>query len=208
MCGIVGYVGSQQVVEVLLDTLSSLEYRGYDSSGISVEKDNKIYTVKSRGPLSALKAKLASVDLSGSICGVGHTRWATHGEPSDVNAHPHGTRKLSLVHNGIIENYRQIKEELLEQGYTFESQTDTEVAAKYLKKGNPVYVEGRLRTRNWEENGLKRYVTEVEAQNLIMLGGKRNEAPTVIQGVEAMPKVPEKLENEPEYNPEDDPTPF
>ncbi len=83
-----------------------------------------------------------------------------------------------------------------------------EVAAKYLKKGNPVYVEGRLRTRNWEENGLKRYVTEVEAQNLIMLGGKRNEAPTVIQGVEAMPKVPEKLENEPEYNPEDDPTPF
>lgn len=83
-----------------------------------------------------------------------------------------------------------------------------EVAAKYLKKGNPVYVEGRLRTRNWEENGLKRYVTEVEAQNLIMLGGKRNEAPTVIQGVEAMPKVPEILENEPEYNPEDDPTPF
>lgn len=83
-----------------------------------------------------------------------------------------------------------------------------EVAAKYLKKGNPVYVEGRLRTRNWEENGLKRYVTEVEAQNLIMLGGKRNEAPTVIQGVEAMPKVPEKLENEPEYNPEEDPTPF
>lgn len=83
-----------------------------------------------------------------------------------------------------------------------------EVAAKYLKKGNPVYVEGRLRTQNWEENGLKRYVTEVEAQNLIMLGGKRSEAPTVIQGVEAMPKVPEKLENEPEYNPEDDPTPF
>ena len=141
MCGIVGYVGSQQVVEGLLDTLSSLEYRGYDSSGISVEKDNKIYTVKSRGPLSALKAKLASVDLSGSICGIGHTRWATHGEPSDINAHPHGTRKLSLVHNGIIENYRQIKEELLEQGYSFESQTDTEVAAKYLDSiynGNPL----------------------------------------------------------------------
>ena len=83
-----------------------------------------------------------------------------------------------------------------------------EVAAKYLQKGSQVYVEGRLRTRSWEENGSKRYVTEIEAQNLTMLGSKRNENPSVLQGVEVLPRVPEKLENEPEYNPENDPNPF
>lgn len=141
MCGIVGYVGSQQVVSVLLDTLSTLEYRGYDSAGISVFNDGKLSTVKAQGRLSNLEKKLTTYDFSNSKCGIGHTRWATHGEPSDVNAHPHCTSKLSLVHNGIIENYQEIKEDLIKKGYEFISATDTEVAAKLidsLYNGDPV----------------------------------------------------------------------
>ena len=120
MCGIVGYTGGKNAVRVLLDTLSNLEYRGYDSAGISVFGDNGIETVKAKGRLQNLADLLAHehAKLSGH-CGIGHTRWATHGEPSDLNAHPHATEKLSLVHNGIIENYQQLKASLTAQGYTF-----------------------------------------------------------------------------------------
>lgn len=133
MCGIVGYTGGKNAVRVLLDTLSNLEYRGYDSAGISVFGDNGIETVKAKGRLQNLADLLAHehAKLSGH-CGIGHTRWATHGEPSDLNAHPHATEKLSLVHNGIIENYQQLKASLTAQGYTFVSRTDTEVAAKLI----------------------------------------------------------------------------
>ncbi len=140
MCGIVGYAGSREASDVLLGALSGLEYRGYDSAGISVLTENGIDTVKSKGRLQALTDRLKSHPLSGH-CGIGHTRWATHGEPSDLNAHPHVTEKLSLVHNGIIENYQQIKNKLVASGYEFVSHTDTEVAAKLidsLYSGDPV----------------------------------------------------------------------
>lgn len=140
MCGIVGYAGSREASDVLLGALSGLEYRGYDSAGISVLTENRIDTVKSKGRLQALADRLKTHPLSGH-CGIGHTRWATHGEPSDLNAHPHVTEKLSLVHNGIIENYQQIKNKLVTSGYEFVSRTDTEVAAKLidsLYSGDPV----------------------------------------------------------------------
>ena len=129
MCGIVGYTGMKRAAEVLLEGLSNLEYRGYDSAGISVFEEGSLYTVKAKGRLLDLGKKLEGHPLT-SGCGIGHTRWATHGEPSDTNAHPHITAKLSLVHNGIIENYNQVKEFLQGKGYVFESQTDTETAAK------------------------------------------------------------------------------
>ncbi len=140
MCGIVGYAGSREASDVLLGALSGLEYRGYDSAGISVLTENGLDTVKSKGRLQALSDRLKTYPLSGH-CGIGHTRWATHGEPSDLNAHPHCTEKLSLVHNGIIENYQQIKNKLVASGYEFASRTDTEVAAKLidsLYNGDPI----------------------------------------------------------------------
>lgn len=111
MCGIVGYSGARNAVRVLLEGLSALEYRGYDSAGVSVFTENGLQTVKSAGRLAVVAERLASHPLPG-CCGIGHTRWATHGEPSDANAHPHGTARLSLVHNGIIENYAELKREL------------------------------------------------------------------------------------------------
>lgn len=140
MCGIVGYAGSRDASDVLLSALSGLEYRGYDSSGVSIFTQNGIDTVKSKGRLQDLAERLKTHPLSGQ-CGIGHTRWATHGEPNDQNAHPHFTKKLSLVHNGIIENYQQLKVKLSAQSYEFQSKTDTEVAAKLidsLYNGDPV----------------------------------------------------------------------
>lgn len=132
MCGIIGYTGSKKSVPILIEGLKTLEYRGYDSAGITVAEGTRLATVKSKGRLCDLEAKLAkSTELTGS-CGIGHTRWATHGEPSDTNSHPHSTSNLSLVHNGIIENYAEIEEMLKGAGYTFESQTDTERAAKLI----------------------------------------------------------------------------
>jgi glucosamine--fructose-6-phosphate aminotransferase (isomerizing) len=132
MCGIVGYVGERNAQEVLLEGLSKLEYRGYDSAGVALASGNKIEIVKSKGRLAALKAKLEDAALPPCNCGIGHTRWATHGEPSDVNSHPHATPYVSIVHNGIIENYGALKEMLAAKGYTFESETDTEVLVKLI----------------------------------------------------------------------------
>ena len=132
MCGIVGYVGKRSAQDVLLDGLEKLEYRGYDSAGVALAQEGGIRVVKSKGRLDALRQKMAVQALAESSCGIGHTRWATHGEPSDVNSHPHSTPRVSIVHNGIIENYGALKERLAARGYTFESETDTEVLVKLI----------------------------------------------------------------------------
>lgn len=132
MCGIVGYIGRRDCTDVLMDGLEKLEYRGYDSAGIAVFENNMIKTVKTRGKLQAMQDKLANEGKPIGHCGIGHTRWATHGEPSDVNSHPHSNGRVTIVHNGIIENYSELKDFLTERGYAFVSQTDSEVAACLL----------------------------------------------------------------------------
>lgn len=134
MCGIVGYIGKNGAKDILLDGLSKLEYRGYDSAGISV-LNKKITTVKAKGQLKNLIAKCEKVDLNGNV-GIGHTRWATHGEPSDINSHPHLSMsgKISVVHNGIIENYEELKSNLIKDGVKFVSETDTEVLPHLIEK--------------------------------------------------------------------------
>ena len=134
MCGIVGYVGDRQAAKFLLDGLSKLEYRGYDSAGIAVYDNGSIRVEKSVGRLSALRDKIKGNVPVGNI-GIGHTRWATHGRPSDVNAHPHVDchNDFAIVHNGIIENYLSLKEELIEKGHVFKSETDTEVVVHLLE---------------------------------------------------------------------------
>ena len=147
MCGIVGFTGKHQAAPILLDGLSKLEYRGYDSAGIAVRNDSEdAIVVKAKGKLKNLSEKTDDGKAVKGTCGIGHTRWATHGEPSELNAHPHTSDDGNVVgvHNGIIENYQELKEKLLKKGYTFYSQTDTEVAIKlvdyYYKKylGTPV----------------------------------------------------------------------
>ncbi len=142
MCGIVGYIGKDEAVPVLLNGLAKLEYRGYDSAGISVYH-NGIYTIKAKGRLKTLEDKIADTGVVSSHIGIGHTRWATHGAPSDRNSHPHNSQsgKISVVHNGIIENYMEIKAFLEEKGYHFVSETDTEVVAQlfdFYYEGDPV----------------------------------------------------------------------
>ena len=138
MCGIVGYTGPKQCGEILLDGLRKLEYRGYDSAGIAILDGGEIVIRKSEGKIARLLELVASDPLSGT-CGVGHTRWATHGRPSDDNAHPHKTGNIAVVHNGIIENHRTLKDLLLAKGRRFTSETDTEVIAhlvdEYVSQG-------------------------------------------------------------------------
>ena len=156
MCGIVGYNGILQAAPILLNGLQKLEYRGYDSAGIAVrnEETGKIEVVKAKGRLKTLIEKTDTGSAVPGTCGIGHTRWATHGEPSVQNAHPHCTEDKSvvLVHNGIIENYQELKEKLQKSGYTFYSQTDTEVATKlidyyYKKTGTPLEAISRAMLR-------------------------------------------------------------
>jgi glutamine---fructose-6-phosphate transaminase (isomerizing) len=132
MCGIVGVVTHTSAPELLIAGLKQLEYRGYDSVGLAVFKQNQIETIKTKGRVLELESKLQNQTLIQTSCGIGHTRWATHGEPSDINSHPHGSARISLVHNGIIENYMSIKERMIRKGYHFESETDTEALAKLL----------------------------------------------------------------------------
>ncbi len=132
MCGIVGYYGYRDCSDVLVDALSKLEYRGYDSAGIAVFEDGNIKIAKSKGRLSDLVKKMEKTGKPKGIAGIGHTRWATHGEPSDINSHPHCGKNVTIVHNGIIENYRKLKDYLISQGKTFVSDTDTEVVAQLL----------------------------------------------------------------------------
>lgn len=147
MCGIVGFTGRHQAAPILLDGLSKLEYRGYDSAGIAVrDGERDIEIIKAKGRLKVLLEKTNAGESVPGMCGIGHTRWATHGEPSEVNAHPHvsDNGNVAAVHNGIIENYQELKEKLLRRGYSFYSSTDTEVAVKlvdyYYQKygGSPV----------------------------------------------------------------------
>lgn len=141
MCGIVGYIGDKDCADVLIDALEKLEYRGYDSAGIAVLEKGAIKVEKSKGRLANLKDKMQQEGKPVGNCGIGHTRWATHGEPSDINSHPHGNKRVTIVHNGIIENYRQIKEFLTAEGYHFVSETDTETVAKlldYYYTGDPI----------------------------------------------------------------------
>lgn len=141
MCGIVGYVGKNDCSEVLVNALSKLEYRGYDSAGIAVFEKGEVNVIKAEGRLKNLEDKMNAENFPVGSAGIGHTRWATHGKPSDINSHPHiGGEFVTLVHNGIIENYREIKERLEKEGREFYSETDTEVVAKLLDfnyKGNP-----------------------------------------------------------------------
>lgn len=153
MCGIVGFTGNQQAAPILLEGLSKLEYRGYDSAGVAVRNEaNKIEIVKAKGRLKTLAAKTNNGNALLGTCGIGHTRWATHGEPSVENAHPHCSEDdcVVAVHNGIIENYQEIREKLLKHDYTFYSQTDTEAAVKlidyYYKKYNMGPIDALNRT--------------------------------------------------------------
>lgn len=132
MCGIVGYVGHRDCSDVLVSALTRLEYRGYDSAGIAVFQNDKIEVAKSKGKLKNLVEKMENEGKPMGFAGIGHTRWATHGEPSDINSHPHSGAKVTLVHNGIIENYKELKEFLVKQGKNFLSDTDTEVVAQLL----------------------------------------------------------------------------
>jgi len=134
MCGIVGYVGRRQAAPILLSGLRKLEYRGYDSAGIAVRNEREIITVKAQGRLQRLFDKTDNGNAVEGFCGIGHTRWATHGEPPEVNAHPHSSDDGNVVgvHNGIIENYQELKDKLLRKGYHFYSSTDTEVAIKLV----------------------------------------------------------------------------
>ena len=142
MCGIVGYVGPRDCTDVLVSALTKLEYRGYDSAGIAVFEDGKIAVAKTKGRLSDLVNKMEKEGKPHGHAGIGHTRWATHGEPSDVNSHPHSGRRVTIVHNGIIENYKQLKQFLIDNERTeFLSDTDTEVVAQLLDfyyDGNPI----------------------------------------------------------------------
>lgn len=139
MCGIIGYTGQSDAAPLLLDGLEKLEYRGYDSAGIAViESDDAIDIVKSKGKIADLRAKIARTRAPKGTIGIGHTRWATHGEPSDANAHPHfsNSRKFAVVHNGIIENFIPLKEQLQKEGFVFHSDTDTEVIAQLMDKND------------------------------------------------------------------------
>ncbi len=149
MCGIVGYTGPKQAYPIVLKGLKRLEYRGYDSSGVALIKDGKLSVHKKKGKVAELEEALVGVNLDSNI-GIGHTRWATHGEPSDRNAHPHTSANgnFAMIHNGIIENYNLLKNELLNKGYTFTSDTDTEVLLnfiEYIQQSNNCSLEEALR---------------------------------------------------------------
>src|SRR3954467_8328105 len=138
MCGIVGILGTTPVAPLILDALKRLEYRGYDSAGVATLESGKLSRRRAEGKLKNLEKRLHDEPLAGSI-GIGHTRWATHGRPTENNAHPHATEQLAVVHNGIIENYRELREQLKKDGAKFVTQTDTEVVAhlvsREMKKG-------------------------------------------------------------------------
>ncbi len=134
MCGIVGYTGTRQAYHIVIDGLKKLEYRGYDSAGVALQQGNQLKMYKKAGKVAALEETVGDQSITGTT-GIGHTRWATHGEPSDRNAHPHLSKsgKLAMIHNGIIENYAQLKNELIKSGYTFQSDTDSEVLLNFIE---------------------------------------------------------------------------
>ena len=149
MCGITGYIGKKKTTEVLLNGLYALEYRGYDSAGVAISDGKNLEIIKSVGRVKELEAKINKEDKLNSLYGIAHTRWATNGEANLVNAHPHKVGKITLVHNGIIENADTLKEELEQKGYKFNSDTDSEVAAAmldYKLKDNDILTAIKLTT--------------------------------------------------------------
>ena len=136
MCGIVGYIGHREACPVIIKGLKRLEYRGYDSAGIALFNGTDIRITKTKGKVSDLEEKITSDNNTNGNIGIGHTRWATHGVPNDVNSHPHYSNSgdLVIIHNGIIENYAAIKKELINRGYTFHSDTDTEVLINLIEE--------------------------------------------------------------------------
>ena len=135
MCGIVGYTGPREAYPIIIKGLKRLEYRGYDSTGVALQNGSGLKVYKKKGKVAELEETVVGKDLHAHI-GIGHTRWATHGEPSDRNAHPHqsSSGKLAMIHNGIIENYTQLKSELEKKGYKFKSDTDTEVLLNFVEE--------------------------------------------------------------------------
>jgi glucosamine--fructose-6-phosphate aminotransferase (isomerizing) len=180
MCGIVGYVGHQEAVPILLGGLAKLEYRGYDSAGVAVQQGEKIEVRRSVGKLINLQKSLDEKAING-VVGIGHTRWATHGKPSEQNAHPHRSKGCVLVHNGIIENYQPLKEQLEREGYKFVSETDTEVVAhlidKYLQKGKKLADAVRAATKDVRGSYALAVISEREPGTLV---AARSGCPLVI----------------------------
>jgi glucosamine--fructose-6-phosphate aminotransferase (isomerizing) len=196
MCGIVGYVGNQQAVPILIAGLAKLEYRGYDSAGVAVMKGEEIEVRRSVGKLANLQKSLAEKAISGLV-GIGHTRWATHGKPSEQNAHPHRSNGCVLVHNGIIENYQPLKQQLQKDGYTFQSETDTEVVAhlidKHLQRGLKLAEAVRAAAREVRGSYALAVISEKEPERLIaarsgcpLVVGRTKQASYVASDVMAM----------------------
>ncbi len=181
MCGIVGYIGNEDGVDIIVEGLRRLEYRGYDSAGIAmVDESLQIQTVRCVGKIRELEKRLAVNPIKGRI-GIGHTRWATHGAPSDENAHPHRSGPFAVVHNGIIENYADIKERLSAKGHTFTSETDTEVIVKLLEdewRRNGDYIESvRAALRQLRGSFAVVFLNEQEPDVLV---GARRESPLIL----------------------------
>jgi glucosamine--fructose-6-phosphate aminotransferase (isomerizing) len=164
MCGIVGYIGRQQATPVILEGLKKLEYRGYDSAGIATLANGGSATRRSEGKLVNLENILREQPLSGVI-GIGHTRWATHGRPSEINAHPHKAGPVIVVHNGIIENYLQLKLELKQAGHTFKSETDTEVIAHLTEE--------KLKTESCFEKAVRQALKELRGAFAVCILNER-----------------------------------
>src|SRR5256886_6731756 len=189
MCGIIGYVGTRDVVPVLIGGLKKLEYRGYDSAGIAVVDGNGVEVVRAEGKLSNLETKLGEKPLHGTF-GMGHTRWATHGKPNENNAHPHRdcTGKVVVIHNGIIENFLPLKQRLQKAGHEFKTETDTEVVAhlieENLKSGKLKFVDA-----------VKKTLKELEGHYaLVMIDG--TEPGTIVAAKQGPPLVIGLGENE------------
>ncbi len=196
MCGIVGYVGNQEAVPILISGLAKLEYRGYDSAGVAIQQGQKINVRRSVGKLVNLQKSLQEKELSGMV-GIGHTRWATHGKPSEQNAHPHRSKGCVLVHNGIIENYQPLKQQLEKEGYKFQSETDTEVLAhlidKYLQKGQGLADAVRSATKDVRGSYALAVISEKEPGTLVaarsgcpLVVGRTKQASFVASDVMAM----------------------
>src|SRR5574337_1216416 len=180
MCGIIGYIGKESAVPILIEGLKKLEYRGYDSSGVAVLQKGKIEVRRAVGKLQNLESLLRGESLSGKI-GVGHVRWATHGRPSEENAHPHRAGSIVVVHNGIIENYTALKKELSARGRSFTSETDTEVIAHLIDScaGNGCSLEQAVRDASLRLQGAYA-IAVIDERNPEVVVGARKGSPLVV----------------------------
>ncbi len=180
MCGIIGIVGTAPVQDRLLQSLKRLEYRGYDSAGIAGVADGKVERRRAKGKIRALEDVIAEHPLKAMV-GIGHTRWATHGAPSEANAHPHQAGKVTLVHNGIIENFAELRRELEAKGRSFESQTDTEVIAHLLDSNLATGLEpvAALKATLDRLHGAYAIAVLIEGRDDLILGARRG-SPLVV----------------------------